>query len=173
MNPVFRCAALAALLPALAFGHDHARLGHFDVIDDSRILLHSSDGIEGTLLPDGQFLVGGDAVALTPAQQALLKDYQAGVRVLARDAAATAKAGAATATAALVAVASSFAGGDSSKAEARIDAPAARTQAAAMQVCTDLASLHDQQQVIAAQLPAFRPYAKIEMDDVRGCAEQS
>lgn len=173
MNPVFCGAALAALVPALAFGQANVRSRHFDIVDNTRVVLHASNGTDATLLPDGQFLVAGNPIALTPAQQALLKDYHAGVRTLARDVAATAAAGTATAVAALAAVASSFVDGDSDKAEAGIDGPAARTQATALQACADLAALHEQQQTIAAQLPAFRPYARIDMDSVQGCKEQT
>ena len=87
------------------------------------------------------------------------------------DAAATGAAGMATAATALGAVASGLASGDTKSIDAKVDAKADQTQAAAMRVCADLAALRDKQGAIVAQLPAFAPYATISADEASACTD--
>lgn len=172
MKPIipFAIAAAASLLAACS---NDTGFRHFSLIDADHVALHAHGSPEATLAADGQLTIGGKPVALTPAQQSLLKDYHAGVMAMAHDATATGAAGVATAATALGAVASGLASGDTQSIDAKVDAKAAQVEAAAMRVCADLAMLRDKQETIVAQLPAFAPYATIGADEASGCSGQS
>jgi len=164
--------ALAPALLLAACGSDTS-FHHFSLVDASHVALHARNAPTATLDADGELAIDGKPVAVTPAQQALLKDYHVGIRTLVRDAAATGAAGVATGATAIAAVASGLANGDTQAIDAKVNAKAAQVEAAAMRICTDLAALRNQQEVIARQLPAFAPYATIGADEASGCSAKS
>lgn len=170
MKPI-ACCLFAAATSLLAACSNHIEFRHFSVVDASHVTLHAHGARDATLADDGQFAIGGQPVALTPAQQSLLKDYHAGIMTMVHDAAATGAAGMATAATALGAVATGLASGDTKSIDAKVDAKADQTQAAAMRVCADLAALRDKQGAIVAQLPAFAPYATISADEASACTD--
>lgn len=175
MNAAIRYAfplAVAALLAACGT-HDRTSFAHFGHASGDRVVLHARSGPDALLAADGSLLVDGKPVALTPAQQALLRDFHDGVGTLWRDAVATGKAGTETAKAAIASVAEGFAGGDSDRIGARVDAAAAKVTADAAKICTDLAALRARQETLAAQLPAFRPYATIGAAETTACGDES
>jgi len=173
MKPTVHWILATAALPLLAACGNDTSFHHFSVVDASHVALHAHAAPPATLAADGQLAIDGKPVAVTPAQQALLADYHAGVMALVHDATATGAAGVATAATALDAVASGLANGDTQSIDAKVNAKAAQVEAAAARICTDLAALRDKQETIAAQLPAFGPYATIGADEVGGCSGKS
>lgn len=175
MHAKLRNSSLIALAFASgACGHNENgnSFTHFSVVDDSHLAIHAHDTAAAVIAVDGNLRIEGQPVALAPAQQALLKDYYAGIVALRRDAIATGAAGLATASTALSSVVSGLANGDPDSIGAKVDEKAAKLDAAAAKICVDLASIRMQQDAIAAQLPAFRPYALLDAREVADCSSQ-
>lgn len=164
--------ALALTLAACGRNEVGASFSHFSVVDNGHVSIHARGADAAILAADGGLSIGGNTVALTPIQQALLKDYYESIVALKDAAIATGKAGIATAGTALATVASGLASGDTDSIGAKVQQKAAKVEAAAAKICVDLATLRLRQDAIAAQLAAFRPYALIDAGEVARCASR-
>lgn len=126
---------------------------------------------EGEITPVGDLLVGGEAVAVDPAQRRMLLDYRAQVIDIARtgiDAGERAALLAIDATD--VSLFRMVVGAMTGSLERRVEATVVREiQPAVLEISRRLPQLRDSQQAIAASLPAFGPYATLEADDVDDC----
>lgn len=171
MNVTLRGVLAAAIVALLAAcdAHDHSGFTAFGRAEGGRIVLHSRSAPDALLGADGSLSIDGQPVAVTPAQQALLRSLHEQVETLQHDAVATGKAGAATAAATMSAVAEGLSNHDPESIGPRVDAAAAKVEAGATKICTDLAALRATQQTLAAQLPAFAPYASINAGEVSDC----
>ena len=69
------------------------------------------------------------------------------------------------------AIASIF-NGKSDQAEQEMKAQGDRIEAAAMKLCDQMQPMLKTQQELAASLPAFKPYAKLEQSDIDDCRKQ-
>ncbi|MEO6688221.1 MAG: DUF2884 family protein [Dokdonella sp.] len=161
--------AVAVTLAACGNSEKDSSFTRFSVVDDSHVAIHAHGAADAILAADGSLRIDGKAIAMTPAQQSLLEAYYHGVEILRHDAIATGAAGIATAGTAIVSVVSGLASGDPDSIGPKVDAKAAKVEAAAMKLCVDLAALHKQQEAIVVQLEAFRPYALIEEGDADDC----
>lgn len=129
------------------------------------------EGPEAAITPKGDLVVGGKAVAITPAQRALLLDYRERMIGVAEAGMAIGVKGADLAGAAVSeALGAVFGGGDKDKMEAHIEARAEALKQEAKVICTRLPALLDAQHKLAASLPAFEPYASMTQEDVDDCA---
>jgi hypothetical protein len=130
------------------------------------------DGPEAVITPKGDLVVGGKAVAITPAQRALLLDYREGLIGVAEAGMAIGAKGADLAGAAVSeALGAVFGGGDKDKMEERIEARAEALKQEAKIICTRLPALLDAQHKLAASVPEFKPYARMTQEDVDDCAD--
>ncbi|MEO7326628.1 MAG: hypothetical protein ABIW82_17540 [Dokdonella sp.] len=161
--------ALAMLLAACGNNEKNGSFTHFSVVDESHVAIHARGVADAILASDGSLRIDSKAIAMTPAQQTLLEAYYRGVETLRHDAIATGAAGIATAGTAIVSVVSGLASGDPDSIGPKVDAKAAKVEAAATKLCADLAELRKQQEVIVAQLEAFRPYGLIDESDADDC----
>jgi hypothetical protein len=154
---------LALLVALAACGRNQSTgpFARFSDVDDSHVAIHARGVSDAIIAVDGSLRIDDRAVALTPPQQALLRDYYLGIRALRRDALATGAAGIATAGTAIASVVSGLASGDPDSIGRKVDAKAAKVEAAAATLCADIAALRSQQESIASQLAAFQPYAVI------------
>lgn len=140
------------------------------------ITLQARDGSsvpKAEISPAGDLLVDGKAVPLDASQRKLTLAYrgqllglvQAGVGI-GTDAAAIAT------RAASGAIASVF-GGDTNKFEADMDAAGKQIQARAMELCDRMPALRQSQDALAAAVPAFRPYARMDDSDEIECRKDA
>jgi hypothetical protein len=74
---------------------------------------------------------------------------------------ATGKAGVAVAGAAMQGIAAGIASGDSNQIDKHVDAKTRQVDEEANKICLDIAQIKASQDALAAQLPAFKPYAGI------------
>ncbi len=123
--------------------------------------LHVSGAPNAVISADGELSIDSKAVATTPAQQALLKQYAQAAFAVREHGIATGKAGAAVAGAAIQGVVASIASGDSNQIDKHVDAKAKQVEEQANKICRDIVQIKTAQDALAAQLPAFKPYAGI------------
>lgn len=121
------------------------------------------------ITPQGDLLVEGKAVDVTPAQRAMLLQYRREIIDVAGSGMEIGKQGVDIAGKAVGTAITSIFNGKSDRAENDLKAQGDRIQAAAMKLCDQLQPMLRTQQDLAASLPAFRPYAKLEQSDIDDC----
>jgi hypothetical protein len=164
--------ALAALLAGCdgetIIGSDSGGFHHL-TLRNGVLTAHSQGSPDAVIDAAGNLSIDGKAVAVTPAQRDLLKKYYADVVAIRQAGIETGKAGAAMAGHAIGAVAAGLAHGDPDSIGPKIDARAKDIEAKAMVICNSVAALRTDQDAIVAALPAFKPYANIETQEVDDC----
>lgn len=131
----------------------------------------STTAPRGEITPAGDLIVDGKAVAVDAAQRARLLAYRRQVIDVAK---AGVDAGEKAALAALEATDVSLlrliVGGMSGSLERRVESVVQReVRPAVLRICRQLPALRGSQQALAAELPAFRPFATLREDDVARC----
>ena len=147
----------------LRFGTSDARASHAD-----RALPQAE------ITPQGDFLIEGRPVAIDRHQRQELLLYRGEVIAIAK---AGIDIGERSAQAALDAVDrglfSLMFGAMTGSLERRIEKTVRETvEPGVRQICRSLPALRDRQQRLSATLPAFRPYATLEADDVEDCENE-
>lgn len=135
-------------------------------LKDNIVTLHAEGAPDALLNADGKLLIDGAPVPATPAQQGLLMLYFQHVADVHSTGLAMGKVGA---DMGMKALKDTTAG--KSKAEKDQDAEAGGNQLKALgqKMCQQEAGIRDVQEQLAAQLPAFRPYAKLVTKSVSDC----
>lgn len=127
--------------------------------DNGNLVVNAPSHPDARIAANGDLTIGGNAVALTPAQRDLLKQYYAQAISVRDDGIATGKAGAALGVHAIGSVLDGLFSGKPDKIDHEMDARSKTVETAAMHLCGDLKQLKTTQGSLATQLPAFRPYA--------------
>lgn len=130
-----------------------------------------SDGAKVELTPTGDLLINGASIPLNDSQRAITLRYrtqmigiaEAGIDIGVQGANLGAKA-------AGEAIKGIFSG-NSEQIEARINAEADKIKASAAKLCDQLPGLMATQQQLAAAVPEFAPYAKMDQSDIDECRE--
>ncbi|HEX6613524.1 MAG TPA: hypothetical protein VF022_06660 [Rhodanobacteraceae bacterium] len=134
--------------------------GNLHVSFDNGALVVTAPGHpDARVASSGDFRIGDNAVALTPAQRGLLRQFYAEAIGVRDDGIATGKAGAALGMHAVGTVLDNLFSGKPDKIDREMDARSKTVEAAAMHLCGDLKQLNATQAQLGTQLPAFRPYA--------------
>lgn len=128
-----------------------------------------SDGAKVELTPSGDLLINGASIPLNDSQRAITLRYrtqmigiaEAGIDIGVQGANLGAKA-------AGEAIKGIFSG-NSEQIEARINAEADKIKASAAKICDQLPALMATQQQLAAAVPEFKPYAKMDQSDIDDC----
>ena len=121
------------------------------------------------ITPQGDLLIAGKAVDITPAQRKLLLEYRGEIIGVASAGMEVGKQGVDIAGKALGTVVASIFNGKSDQAEQEMKAQGDRIEAAAMKLCDQLPAMLRTQQQLATDLPAFKPYANMEQSDIDDC----
>lgn len=137
-----------------------------------------SDGGDGrpeaVITPQGEFLIAGKAVALTPAQQADMRAYREQVVVVARAGIVIGKQGASLGmNAASEAIAGALSGQSNAQIRSHVEAKASGIRAAAAKLCEQLPAMQQSQQKLAAEVPAFMPYATLTPAKIDECRKRA
>ncbi|MFK2876492.1 hypothetical protein [Rhodanobacter hydrolyticus] len=161
---VLACSLAACHVPDTTMENGAIRL-YGDVVT-----LHVDGASEANIAADGGFTVGGNAVVVTPAERALLAQYNQSVRDVRNTGLAIGKAGVSMATKAITTAVSSSSGNADKATKAGSD----RIEKLSLDICKDTAAIKDAQDQLAAQLVAFKPYAAIvSADDVASCEKDA
>ena len=140
-------------------------------IAEQNLSLGDHDGRlpDAELTPQGDLLIGGNKVAVTAEQHALLVKYRQQLEKIARDGVAIGMQGVDLAGKAVSTALSGIVSGNSAETNARIESEAGKIKTSARQLCADLPALLSTQQELAAALPEIRPYATMTADDSKDC----
>jgi hypothetical protein len=126
------------------------------------------------ITPQGDFLIAGKSVPLTPAQRTQMLAYRQQIVDIARQGIAIGKQGATlgmrVAGEALAAV---FTGQSGQQIRERAEAQTSGIRQAAAKICDRLPALMDSQQKLAVEVPAFKPYATMTQEDIAHCREDA
>lgn len=151
--------------------------GNLHISFDNGALLVTAPGHpDARIASNGDFRIGDNAVALTPAQRDLMKKFYGDAISVRDDGIATGKAGAALGVHAIGAAFDGLFSGKPDKIDHEMDARSKTVENAAMHLCDDLRLLKATQARLGTELPAFGPYAvfrgEIHCDrhDVAGAA---
>lgn len=123
------------------------------------------------ITPAGDLLLQGKAVAITPAQRALLLQYRQQIIGVAEAGMAVGVKGADLAGEALSQTFSGLIHGNADEAGKRIEAQGEKLKAEANRICTMLPGMLQSQQQLATALPEFKPYATMTQKDVEDCGK--
>lgn len=147
-----------------------------DVGDHGRHFRIGGNGHEGRpkaeITPQGDLLVDGKPVDVTPPQRALLLQYRQQIIGVAEAGMAIGVKGADLAGKALSETFSGLLHGNADAAGKRIEAEGEKLKADARQICTQLPGMLQTQQQLAASLPAFKPYATMTQENIDDCMKE-
>ena len=141
---------------------------HFEIRDND-VIVHAPGKPDATVNAAGDLSIAGKPVAVSPAQRVLVKRYYTEVQGIRSAAIATGKQGVAMAGRAINEVVGGLMAGDPDRIDGRVEAEAKKVEASAAQICVRLGAIRDVQDALAADLPAFAPYATVRAEQVISC----
>ena len=146
----------------------------FNVNINGHKIHRSDEGLpKAEITPQGDLLIEGKAVNVTPAQRQQLLAYRGQIIGIAEAGMAIGSKGADIAGEALSgAVGAIFGGKDGEKDfEKRMEAQGEKIKVEAVKLCAQLPGLLAGQQALAASLPEFKPYARMTQEDIDDCGK--
>lgn len=149
-----------------AANHHHTNI-HLDGDD---VLITANDRSEARVTPSGSLYIDGKAVNVTDPQRAMLKQYNAGIHEIEHRGLEIGKSALEMVGGMLGGlVSAALAGDDEAGIDARANAAAEPLKQQARALCKVAHAEHHLQDQIAAQIPAFQPYAVMDDDGDRDC----
>lgn len=126
------------------------------------------------ITPQGDLLIAGKPVSLTPAQRKEMLAYRGQIVEIARAGIAIGRQGATLGiNAATEAIAGAFSGESDQQVRRRVEAKASGIRQAAAKICDQLPPLMASQQKLAADVPAFKPYANLTPEKIGECRKDA
>ncbi len=122
------------------------------------------------LSPQGDLVIGGNQVDITPAQRELLLSYRSKLAGVAETGADVGLQAAELATKAVKESVKAAFSGDKAGLEARMKTESAAIELAAQGLCDQLPALLASQRAAAEAIPEFRPYATMDEKDIEDCS---
>lgn len=142
-------------------------------INGKRIQRNADDLPKAEITPDGQLIVAGTPIAMDANARALAREYRAAILAVAETGMDLGVQGADLGMRAAADAIGSLLRGDTDQMEKRVEAEAASLEASAMRLCDQLPGLLAAQDALAAAVPEFAPYARMETSDVDDCRDKS
>lgn len=122
------------------------------------------------ITPQGDFLIAGKPVSLTPDQRTEMLAYRQQLIEIARQGIAIGKQGATLGIhAASAAIAAVFSGESKQQIRQHVEAQTSGIRTAAAKICERLPALRASQQKLATDVPAFKPYADLTPAKIDEC----
>ncbi len=139
--------------------------------------LDIGEGVAGlpsaSLSPQGDLVIDGKTVALTPEQRQRLLDYRSQLAAVAEAGAEVGIQGAAIATEAMKEAAKAALSGDNASIEERMKAQTDAIKVSAQALCDRLPALLEAQRAAAELVPEFKPYANMDEKDITDCTSET
>lgn len=133
--------------------------GHRITFDSNGMVIHATGHPDAHVSQDGDLRIGGESIAVTPAQRQLLQHYYRQAGEVMQDGRTMGKHGVSMAERGIGDAIASIFHGDSATAEKRMDAESQKMESDADALCANVKALGATQKTIAAEIPAFAPYA--------------
>lgn len=147
--------------------------GDYDVrVNGARISRNARDLPAAHITRDGQLVVSGTEVGMDDNARAMARDYRESIIAVAEAGMDIGVQGADLGMKAAREAIGSLFRGDTDEVEKRIEAEAKRLEASALQLCDRLPALLSAQQSLAAAVPEFAPYARMEAGDIEDCRDK-
>jgi hypothetical protein len=127
--------------------------------DNGALVVTAPGHPDARIASNGDFRIGDNAVALTPAQRGMLKQFYAQAISVRDDGIATGKAGAALGIHAIGAALDGLFSDKQDTTDSEMKDRSKTVETAAMHLCGDLQQLKATQGQLGTRLPAFKPYA--------------
>lgn len=125
---------------------------------------------EAAITPQGDLLIAGKAVALSPAQRQQVLAYRQQIIAVGQAGIAVGRQGASIGLhVAGTAIAAALAGESSANIEQKVQSQTQGIKQAAAKLCDRLPALRESQQELATAVPAFKPYATMTHKDIEDC----
>ena len=138
----------------------------------SEVALHVSGTPDAVIAANGDLKIDSQMVAINQSEREALQHYYLAASAVREHGIATGKAGVALASESIKGAVASIASGGEGNAEQQVEAGSQKVTQAAMKICQDLVDIKTAQDALAAQLPAFKPYAGIiEHDAAKECRD--
>jgi hypothetical protein len=135
------------------------------------ITLDSGLGPKAEITPQGDLLIDGKAVALEPAQRALMQEYRGHIVKVAEAGIGIGLEGADLAGKAVGEALKGVFTGNTEQIEQKIEAEAEGIKQSAQKLCALLPPMLETQNRLAEALPAFKPYATMSQTDIDDCVK--
>lgn len=161
--------AVAALLSACNPGASVSTGSGQVSSNGERITLKADGQPTAQITKAGEFSIDGKIQTVTPEQRLLLQTYHREMNGMTSDGIAIGKQGAALAGTAVTEAIKGAINGNGDQIDAKVEAEAEKIEQRALQLCRRLVVIKATQDSLAAQLPAFAPYATIATGDVKDC----
>lgn len=149
-------------------GTDKARME----LASSNISISDSGSSKAEITPAGDLLIEGKPVEIDAAQRELLLTYRGQILKVAEAGIDIGLQGADLGARAAKEAVKGIFSGKTGDIEKNIDADARRLETEAKKICDLLPPMRDTQQQLAATLPAFEPYARLEQSDIDDCRDK-
>ncbi len=160
--------SLAACKPETSIDNGRGKIARFG---DGELTINATGHPKAKIGANGDLIIDGKAVALTPDQRKLVSAYYGELEGITQAGIAVGKQGAKMAGKAVGAAISGVLSGNTDDIDAKVEAEARKIEAEARQICTRLSGLRTAQDALAAEVPAFRPYANLEQADIDDCGK--
>lgn len=135
------------------------------------ISVSSDDGAKVEISPAGDLLINGNTVAVDDARRKLLLQYREQVMQVAEAGIEIGVQGANLGARAAGEAIKGILSGDTDKIEERVNAEAKKLEESAAKICDRLPAMLATQQQLAAAVPEFKPYAKMDQGDIDECRD--
>jgi len=133
-------------------------------IDGDEVVITAEDDSEATISSDGKLEIEGRRIVIAARDRQALARSNAALHRIEERAIEIGFQGAGLAVSALGEAVVAIATGDGHRAERRVEARADRIKDNARELCEELRDVERLQDTLAARLPAFRPFAVIDLD---------
>lgn len=143
---------------------------------EGNLRLKSGSLPRAEITPEGELLIDGKPLGLDAEQRSLALAYREEMIAVAAAGAEIGMDGAALAVHALGETANALFSGDAENLQSRVDDrvqdDAGKIRESALALCDRLTALHRAQDALAAAVPEFVPYARLEADDIDDCDDE-
>jgi outer membrane murein-binding lipoprotein Lpp len=136
---------------------------------DKNVTLHVAGHPDATITAEGDLLIDGKPIQLDASQHQQVLAYRAQLNDIAQQGIEVGKQGAALGVQAAGDALKSVFNGDTDKIGDKIEAQADKIKEQALKICDHLDKLRAAQDALAAQVPAFKPYASLDTDSAADC----
>jgi len=140
-------------------------------ITEKNISISSDGGAKVEISPTGDLLIDGRAIAIDESQRKLLLEYRAQVVQVAEAGIEIGVQGANLGVRAAGEALKGVLSGDTEQIEKRIEAEARKLEQSATRICDQLPAMLATQQRLAAAIPEFKPYARMDQSDIDECRD--